>query len=109
MILKSQTVQIKYIMFGMNPMMKRFMIKRSKYQNSLHTEDDRSLNVSRRFSKNFKQKFMKHKWKHNASLKMWHEINTKKIDDVLIDNQQEPQFDSESSAYEKKSSQNLNI
>ena len=53
--------------------------KRGKYHNSLITDDDRSLIFSRRFSKNLKENFSNHKQKHNASLKLWHGLNTKNL------------------------------
>ena len=33
--------------------------------------------------------FPKNKWKHNASLTLYHETNTKKLEDFLVDNEPE--------------------
>ena len=54
--------------------------KCGKYHNSLLTDDDIILSVSRKFSKNFKDNFQNQKWKHNVSLKLWHEVDIKKLE-----------------------------
>ena len=72
--------------------------KSGKYHNSLLTDDDKSLSVSRNFSNNFKEKFPNHKRKHNMSLKLWHEVNTKKLEYFLVDNKQELCYYSKPSA-----------
>ena len=81
-------------MFGMNPIMKKFPIKRGIYHNSLIKYDDRSLSISRNISRNLKENFLNQKQKHNVSLKLWHEVNTKTIVYFLVDNKQEPCYDS---------------
>ena len=53
--------------------------KHGKNLISLPTYDDRSLSVSRNFSKNLKYNFPHYKWKKNVSLNLWHELNTKKL------------------------------
>ena len=97
-ILKYETVQTKYMMFGKNLILKQFLKKCGKYLSSLPTDDDRSLSVSKRFSKNLKEKFLNYKRKHIASLKLWHEVNTKKIEYFMVDNKQEPWYDPKPSA-----------
>ena len=47
--------------------------KHGKYQNILPTDDDIKMSMSRNFSTNFKENFQKQKWKHNMSLKFYHE------------------------------------
>ena len=54
-------------------------IKRGKYHNSLLTDDDRSLSIPRKFSRNLKENFPNHIQKYNASLTLWHEVNNKKL------------------------------
>ena len=66
------------MMFGMNQIMKTFLIKCGKYRNSFLTDDDSSLNVSRNFSNIFEENFPNHKRKHNVRLKLWHEVNDPK-------------------------------
>ena len=65
------------------------------------TGGDISLSVSRKFSDNLKENFLNHKQKHNVSLKLWHEVNTKKLDYFLVDNKQEPWYGSKPSACSK--------
>ena len=86
------------MMFGMNPKMNIPNEKRDKYQNTLLSDSDISLIVSRNFSKNLKENFLNHKRKHTVGLFFWHKLNTKKIQYVLVDNKQEPRYDSEPSA-----------
>ena len=62
--------------------------KHSKFHNGFFTYDDRSLSISRKSSKSLKKAVTNHKQKHNVSLKFWHEVNTKKLDYVLVDNKQ---------------------
>ena len=62
------------------------------------TDDDRRLSVSRNFSKNLKGNFPNHKQEHNASLKLWHEVNTKTFEYFLVNKKKEPWYDSEPSA-----------
>ena len=57
-----------------------------KYQNSLLTDDDIKLSISNKISKNLKENFHNHKWKHNAILTVYHEKSTKKLDSFLVDN-----------------------
>ena len=96
MLLKYQTVKMKYMMFGMNPTMKHFLIKkRGKYYNSLITDDERILSILRNIYSDLKENFPNHKQKHNVSLKLWHEVNTKNIEHLLVDNKQEPWHDHE--------------
>ena len=47
--------------------------KRSKYQNSLLTDDYRKLGMSKNIYRNLKEKFQNHKWKHNVSPTFYHE------------------------------------
>ena len=56
------------------------------------------MSVSRNFSNNFKEKFPNHKRKHNMSLKLWHEVNTKELEYFLVDNKQELCYYSKPSA-----------
>ena len=55
-------------------------IKRGKYQNSFITDDDRKLIISKNSSSNLKENFLIHKQKHNVSLTLYHEINTKNLE-----------------------------
>ena len=61
------------------------------------TDDDRILSVLRSFFKQIKENFPNHKQKHNVSLNLWHELNPKKLDCFMIDNKQEPWYDSKPS------------
>ena len=61
--------------------------KCGKYLSSFHTDDDRSLSVSRNFSKNIKENFLNQKRKHNVILNLWHEVNTKKLKYFMVDNE----------------------
>ena len=65
------------MMFRMNLILKQFLGKRGKYLSSFTSADDRSLSVSRKFYKTIKENFPKQKRKHNVSLNLWHEVNTK--------------------------------
>ena len=76
--------------------------KRGTYISGFLTDDDRRLSVSRDFSKRFKENFPKHKRKHNVSLNLWHEVNTKNIEYFMVDNKQEPWYDSKPSVDGKK-------
>ena len=82
--------------------MKQFQDKRGKYLRSLLTDDDISLSVSRNFSKNIKENFPNHEGKHNVSLNLWYEENTKNLEYFILDNKQEPWYDSKPSADGKK-------
>ena len=73
--------------------------KRGEYLISLITDDDRSLSVLRKFSKKFKESFPSHTGKHNLSLNLWNDLNTKIFDYFMMDNKQEPWYDSKPSAY----------
>ena len=53
------------------------------------------MSISRKISRNLKENFPNHKRKHNVSLKLWHEVNTKKLEYFLADNKQEPWYGSE--------------
>ena len=67
-------------MFGIHLTLKQFLKKkRRKHLRILPTDDYKHLSISRRFSKRFKNKFPNHKQKHNMSLNLWHEVNTKKL------------------------------
>ena len=72
------------------------------YHSSFLTGDDISLSVSRNFSNNSKENLLNHKRKHNVSLKLWHELNTKKLQYFMVDNKQELWYDSKPSAGGKK-------
>ena len=69
------------------------------------TDDNRSLSVSRKFSKNLKENFPNHKRKNNVVFKLWHEVNTKTFEYFLADDKEEPWYDSETSADGKKTVQ----
>ena len=45
----------------------------------------RSLSVSWEFKKDIKYNFPDHKRKHNVSINPWHELNTKKLEYVMVD------------------------
>ena len=62
--------------------------KRDKYHRIFLTDDDRTLSVSRNLSNNFKWNFTNHKHKHNVSLNLFHEINTKNIEYFMVDHKQ---------------------
>ena len=62
--------------------------KHGKYHNFLLTDNDRSLIISRKISRNLKESFPNHKQKHNLSIKLWHEVNTKKLEYFLVDKKQ---------------------
>ena len=71
--------------------------KRGKYQNSFITNNDRNLIMSNNISKILKERFQKHKWKHNVSLTMYHENLPKQLkilEDFLVDNK--PKYFNES-------------
>ena len=76
-------------MFVMNLTLKQFQEKRGKYLSILLTGDDRILSASRKFSKNIIEKFPNHKRKYNVSPISWHEVNTKNIEYLMVDNKQE--------------------
>ena len=42
--------------------------------------------ISSKASRKLKYTFPEKKWKHNVSLKVFHEINTKTFEDFLVDN-----------------------
>ena len=67
------------MMFVMNPIFKQVLEKRGKYLSSFLPGDDRSLSISRKFYKKFKENFTNHKLKYNVSVNMWHEVNTKTL------------------------------
>ena len=77
-------------MFGMNMIFKQFQ---RKYINSIITDDDIILNISRKFVKNFKENFPNHNWKHNVSINSWHKMNTKSIEYFMVDNKQVTWYD----------------
>ena len=60
-------------------------IKHSKYKNIFLTDGDRKLIMSSNSSRNFKEKFLNHKRKYNVSLTLYHETNTKNLEDFLVD------------------------
>ena len=88
MLLKYTLVKTKYMMSEMNLTLKHFQKQRGKYLSSLPTDDDISLSVSRKFSKKLKYTLSNHKRKHNMSIKLWHEVNTKKLEYFMVDNKQ---------------------
>ena len=93
MLLKYQFLSMKYMMFGMNPILIQFLRGKScKYLSILFKYDDRSLGVSRKFSENFKENFTNYKRKHNAGLKLWNEVNTKTLGNFFVDKKQEPWY-----------------
>ena len=96
-------------MFEMNLTLKQFQEKHSKYLSSLLTDNDRSLSVQKTFQKIFKENFRNHKRKHNMSLNVWHKVNTKNLEYSMVDNKQEPWYDSKPSADGKKNSSTINI
>ena len=85
-------------MFGTNLILKQFLEKRGEYLSNFLTEVDRSLSVSSRFSKTFKDKFTNHKHKQDVILNSWHEVNTKKLEYFIVDNKHEPWYNSKPSA-----------
>ena len=44
------------------------------------------MSTSKNISRNLKENSQTHKWKHNVSLTLYHEKNTKKLEDFLVDN-----------------------
>ena len=73
-------------MFGMNIILSNLLKKCGKYQHCLLTDNDKNLSMSKNISRNLKEGFQNHKRKHNASLTFYHEKNTKKLEDFLVDN-----------------------
>ena len=86
MLLKFKTVTMKYMIFTMYTTIKKFPKKCGKFRNSLITGKDRKMMISRKSSNKLKYFFPKHKQKHNVSLKLYHETNTKKLKEFLVDN-----------------------
>ena len=76
--------------------------KYGEYISSLLTDDNITLSVSRGFSKKFKENFPNHKQKHNMSINLRLEVNTKNIDYFMVDKKQVLWYDSKPSADEKK-------
>ena len=68
LLITDQSLNMKYIMFGMNISLEQFMKKNTKYFSSLLTDDDKGLSVSKKFSKFFKEKLLNQKQKHDVSL-----------------------------------------
>ena len=54
--------------------------KRGEFLNSLIADNDRNLTISSNSSRNLKDNLPTNKHKHNASLTLYHETNTKKFD-----------------------------
>ena len=50
-----------------------WVTKKSKHQNSFLTDDERKLSMSKNISRNLRDNFQNNKWKHNVSLKFYHE------------------------------------
>ena len=67
-------------MYGIIQMMKQVRNKCRKPSRSLLTDYDRRLMVSRKSSNELKHKFPHHQQKINVSLNIYHEENTKTID-----------------------------
>ena len=96
------------MMFGIILKLKQFL-KSCKYLISLPNDEDISLSVSRKFSKHFEENFFNHKQKHNGSLKLWNEVNTKKLECFMVDIKQEPWYYSKPSSNCLKNSLTINI
>ena len=90
MLMNFKMVVMQYMMFGMNTTIRKFLIKNAvNIKNSLINYDDIKLIISRQSYRNLKDNFTNHKQKHNVSLTLNHETNTKTLEDFLVDNKPE--------------------
>ena len=87
-----------YMLSDSNMMKQLRMLKRTKYNISLITDDEIKLMVSRKSPNKRKYNFPNRQKKLNVSLNICHEENNRNLDYFLFDNKQELWYDSEPSA-----------